>query len=67
MAWVRNDSERDLRGPDGYIMAPGEVREVPDKWLSARNDRVRRGYLTIVSEPEVIDLSEFVEVSDEEE
>lgn len=52
MAWIRNSSHRDMRGPDGYIMAPGDVREVPDKWLRGREDRVRRGYFTKVAGPD---------------
>lgn len=51
MAWVRNDSGINRPGPDSTVIQVGEVAEVPDKWLRARNDQVRRGWLTIVDEP----------------
>lgn len=64
MAWVRNDSGSDLRGPF-HILQPDEVAEVSDRWLSRRNDLVRRGYLTVVSEP--MDDNEYSLVDFDEE
>lgn len=65
MAWVRNDSGRDLRGPY-HILQPGEVAEVPDRWLRRRNDRVRRGQLAIVGEPADNNEYNLVDLGEEE-
>lgn len=51
MAFIRNDSESPQNGPF-HVIAPGEVAEVPDHWLSRRDDRVRRGQFTVVDKPE---------------
>lgn len=58
MALVRNNTDKDLRGPDGYILSPGEVREVPDRWLRRRDSRIRRGQLVVVDECELADEEE---------
>lgn len=50
MAFIRNDSEEPQNGPF-FIIAPGEVVEVPDNWISRRDDRVRRGQFTVVEKP----------------
>lgn len=51
--WIRNDSELPQRGPF-FIIKPGQVVEVPDNWIRRRDDRVRRGYFTVVDGPAVV-------------
>lgn len=65
MAWIRNTSGRDLRGPF-HILQPDEVAEVPDRWLRARNDRVRRGQIAVVEEPGDDNEYSFVDFGEEE-
>lgn len=51
MAFIRNDSDSPQNGPF-HVIAPGDVVEVPDRWLSRRDDRIRRGQFTVVDGPE---------------